>query len=272
MTEALGDVDARLEDEGAEGDAGDPGDEEDNVEDGKDQKDDAAGVVLARQHVDCRGEAEDDVQDAGDPDELLGEDARERDVDGTEDDGDNEDKGEEDNGVCVQTKAVDVVVDAVAKDALPAAVAACVVSGRSRDERRVADSLPSKSDARDGGETGKDGEEENGCPQVIPLWLCNLEGMVKVVLALLAVARLNAIVLTIVRGRLRVVLLLVGLSLGGRRVILLLWRRILRCAILLLRGRVLRRSVLIVLFIRHDVLKMHCTARWETRSGENSVM
>jgi len=73
MSVLFGNVDAGLQHQGREGNAGDPGDEADDGEDGEEEENDAAGVVFAVEHVDGRCEAEDDVEDAGDPDELLGE-------------------------------------------------------------------------------------------------------------------------------------------------------------------------------------------------------
>jgi len=55
--------------------------------------------VLSRKHVDRRNQTKYDIQDAGSPDELLGENSREPDVSVAQDDGDNETKDEEDNGI-----------------------------------------------------------------------------------------------------------------------------------------------------------------------------
>ena len=73
VTEALRDVDTRGEHQSAEGNARDPCDEADDRKDGEEQEDDSARVVLAREHVDCGDEPEENVEDAGGPYEGLGE-------------------------------------------------------------------------------------------------------------------------------------------------------------------------------------------------------
>jgi hypothetical protein len=51
----------------------DPANEADHIEDGEDQENDAARPVPSTQHIDGRHETKHNVQDAGCPDELLGE-------------------------------------------------------------------------------------------------------------------------------------------------------------------------------------------------------
>ncbi|KFY62481.1 hypothetical protein V496_04569 [Pseudogymnoascus sp. VKM F-4515 (FW-2607)] len=75
VTVVLGDVDDGLEHQHREGDAWDPRDEADDVEDGEDQEDDAGGVFFGPEVEARRRDAEDDLQDTGDPDDLLREGA-----------------------------------------------------------------------------------------------------------------------------------------------------------------------------------------------------
>ena len=111
MTKLLRDVDRGLQHQNAEGDARDPADEADHVEDAEDQEDNASRPVAARKHVKRRDEAEDDVQDTGDPDKLLGEGARCPHVGVGQDRGHTEDEGEQDDGVRVQRELVATAVD-----------------------------------------------------------------------------------------------------------------------------------------------------------------
>lgn len=64
MAELLRYVDAGLQYEDREGNARNPRDEADDGEDGKEEEDNATGPVFAREHVDGRCEAEEDVENA----------------------------------------------------------------------------------------------------------------------------------------------------------------------------------------------------------------
>lgn len=70
------DVDGDLHHVGCERDAGDPADEADDGEDAENEEDYATAVLPPNDVVDTSGESEDDVQDARDPDEELGEVSR----------------------------------------------------------------------------------------------------------------------------------------------------------------------------------------------------
>ena len=76
MSVLLRHVDGSLQHKDAERDPGNPADEAENVEDAEQQENNASRPVSPGQHVDCRNKTEDDVEYAGDPDELLGELAR----------------------------------------------------------------------------------------------------------------------------------------------------------------------------------------------------
>lgn len=67
-------------------DAWDPGVEAEGGEDAEDEKYNASGVVVAGEHVDGCHEAEDNVEDAAYPDELLRESACDPEVGITEHD------------------------------------------------------------------------------------------------------------------------------------------------------------------------------------------
>ena len=57
-----------------------PRDEADDVEDGQDEEKDGSGVVALSEEVDALTETKHDLQDPGDPDELLGEGSRKQKV------------------------------------------------------------------------------------------------------------------------------------------------------------------------------------------------
>ncbi len=99
MAVAFGDIDGGLQHQHAKGNARAPAEEADDHEDGEEQEDDAARVVAAGQHVDGRGESEDDVEDARQPHKLLGEAAGEPHVGVAEHDGRDEHPEKEVDGV-----------------------------------------------------------------------------------------------------------------------------------------------------------------------------
>ena len=123
VAEAAGDVHGLLQHDDGEGDAGDPGDEAENGEDAEDGEDDGGGVVVLDAVVDGGAEGEDDVENAGDPDELFGEHAGGEEVGPGGCDGDDEDEGEEDDGVGVEGEGVGGVVDSAAGEGFVGAVA-----------------------------------------------------------------------------------------------------------------------------------------------------
>lgn len=118
MAIALGDVNGGLQHQGAEWNAGNPADEGDDHEYGEEEKDNATGPVVPRQHVNGGDEAEDDVEDAGDPNELLGECAGQPDVGIAENNGYAKAEDEEDNGVGGKAEAVGAIVNSAAIEAL----------------------------------------------------------------------------------------------------------------------------------------------------------
>lgn len=86
MTKLVGDVNGSAQHQGAEGNALPPAPEAEHQDNGEDEEDDAADVLLPVQHVDGNDEAPDDVEDAGDPDDLLGKGADAEDIAHAEDD------------------------------------------------------------------------------------------------------------------------------------------------------------------------------------------
>ena len=133
MTETAGDVHGLLQHDHREGDARDPGHEADDAEDAEDDKHHGCRVVVFDEVVDGGAEGEDDVQDARDPDELLGEGAGGEEVAPGQDQGDNEHEDEEDEGVGVQGEGVAAVVDATAGEGFVAAVAGDRKAGDGRE-------------------------------------------------------------------------------------------------------------------------------------------
>lgn len=110
MTVVIGDVDGSFEHQSAKGDAADPGDESDDHENDEDQKDNAAGVVPSFQHVDGGHQAPDDVQDAGEPNDLLREEAYQDKVEEAKDHGDGETKEEDVDGIVVERERVNAAI------------------------------------------------------------------------------------------------------------------------------------------------------------------
>ena len=78
-------------------------------EDAEDQKDDTARPILAREEVDGCRKAEDDVEYARNPNELLGEGTSQPNISITKHNRDGEAKDEEDDGVCVEAEVVSAV-------------------------------------------------------------------------------------------------------------------------------------------------------------------
>lgn len=108
------DSDARLEHQGGKGYARDPGVEGKGRKQSKDEKDNASGPVLFVEVIDGGSDGPANVQNARDPNKLLGEDARDGDVAPGQDEGNDEAKGEKDDGVIIQRKIIGAAVDAVA--------------------------------------------------------------------------------------------------------------------------------------------------------------
>jgi len=114
MSVFLRNIDAGFEEEGGERDSRDPRDKAENVEDGEEEEDDAAGPVVAGEHVDGCCETEEDVQDTGDPDKLLCENPREPHIGVAYDNGNREYEGEEDEGVGCEAEVIVAVVNTAA--------------------------------------------------------------------------------------------------------------------------------------------------------------
>ena len=80
-------------------------------------------VILLHEIIHGGADAEDDVQNPRDPDELLGEGAGEEEVGVGEDESGEEDEEEEGDGVGVEGEGVGGVVDAAAAEGVVGAVA-----------------------------------------------------------------------------------------------------------------------------------------------------
>lgn len=113
MSVPLRHVNHSLQHEYTERDPGNPADEAEDVENAEDQKDNASRPVPSGKHVNGRDKAKYNVEDAGDPDELLGELARRPDVRVAEDSSHAENECEKDNRVGIEREIVSIVaVDA----------------------------------------------------------------------------------------------------------------------------------------------------------------
>lgn len=113
-----GHIDRRLQHDDTEGNARDPADEADGREDAEDQEHDPRAPLFADEIVNGGADGEDDVENARDPDKLLGEISRAQDIGPRERERDAEDKDEQDQRVGVQREGVGRAVDTTAIEAL----------------------------------------------------------------------------------------------------------------------------------------------------------
>lgn len=88
MTETLGYIHGLLQHDDAEGDSRDPADETDNAEDAEEGENHGCRVVMTIEVVDTCPDTECNVQNPGDPDELLGESSRSGKISPGKDEGD----------------------------------------------------------------------------------------------------------------------------------------------------------------------------------------
>ena len=100
----------------------DPAHEADNAEDRKHKEDNGRGVIMTREVVRSGRQAQHDVQDSRDPDELLCESSRCKEVCPRSDERHRQNEDKEDNGICVQGEVVGIVVDSIAGEGLVAGV------------------------------------------------------------------------------------------------------------------------------------------------------
>lgn len=111
MTVLLADINASLEHECREWDPRDPGVEAERQEAAEDEKDNGGGVVLDNKVINRGADGEDDVENAGYPDEGLREEASEPDVCKRKDESHSDDKDEQDDRIRVQGKRVAAIVN-----------------------------------------------------------------------------------------------------------------------------------------------------------------
>lgn len=142
MAVLAGDVDGNFHHVGCEGDAGDPADEADDGEDAENEEDDAAAILSADDVVDAGGEGEDDVQDARDPYEELGEVPRTEEVGIREGESHAEDEDEEHEGVGVKGEVVGCIIDAAAAEAFVFRIAMDGHTGHGHVAEEDGDELP----------------------------------------------------------------------------------------------------------------------------------
>lgn len=109
MTKVVRDIDGGAQHQGAERDAPPPAPEAEHQDDCEDKEDDTANILLPVQHVDGNDEAPDNVQYAGDPDDLLGKGADAKDIAHAEGDGDKEAEKEENEGIGVDCEDGSIV-------------------------------------------------------------------------------------------------------------------------------------------------------------------
>ena len=114
----LGHIHDGLQHQHTKGDARDPADETNDVEDRKDQEHDGGRVIMTHEIDNGGADTEDDLQDTGDPNELLGERPRKGEVDIAKDEGRAEDKSEQNNGVGRETKFIGAAIDAATIETL----------------------------------------------------------------------------------------------------------------------------------------------------------
>lgn len=104
------DIDGCLQHQNAEGNAWDPADKADHIEDAEQQEDNTARPVATRKHIESCDKSKDDVEDTGDPNELLREGARSPHVGVTKDGGHSKYKCKQDDCVGVQTEVISTTI------------------------------------------------------------------------------------------------------------------------------------------------------------------
>lgn len=111
MAVVLADIDCRLQHEGREWNAFPPCPKTKGHEETKNQKNDSCTPVSSIQIPHSGAESKADIEDSRDPDELLGEKAREPDIGVGEDEGDGEAEGKKNNGSLAKRKSISIVED-----------------------------------------------------------------------------------------------------------------------------------------------------------------
>lgn len=123
MTKALRYVHGLLQHDNAKWNPGDPADETDNTEDTEEGEDNGSRVIMAVKVVNACPDAEDDMQDTGDPDELLCEGSCGGEVSPGKSKGAYEDECEKNDGIGVEGEVVGSIVDAAAAKVLVGRIA-----------------------------------------------------------------------------------------------------------------------------------------------------
>jgi hypothetical protein len=213
MAVLLANINGGSEHESRKGDSRNPGPEAERHEQTKDQEHYSSRPVFAIQVKDGRSNCETHIENTSDPDELLGEESRKPDICEGEDKCDGEDKHEENDGTRVERKVVAIAIDSIASVALVSRVSL-------------------KNETRHGGKADHNSDQKDASPEIIVLWLCDLELLVKrnLLVAVFVPLSGHVAIAAILRGTSLI------LRLGRRLLILLLIRR----------GRLLRLVLLLV--------------------------
>lgn len=93
-----------------EGNPWDPANETDDAKDAENGKNDGGGVVVAVKIVDACADAKNDMEDAGDPDELFGKGPGSCEIGPRKYEGDREYEGKENDGICIEGEVVRSIV------------------------------------------------------------------------------------------------------------------------------------------------------------------
>lgn len=173
MPEGTRDVHCLLQHDHAEWNARDPRDETDDAENREDEEHHGGGIVMPVEVVYGGSDAEHDLQNARDPDELLRERPRGEEVGPREDEGGCEDEDEEEESIGVEREAVWIVVYAVAAQGFLGSVPLEGETGdgheskESEDELRVRGS--SAADLAQAYRRGDTSYQDSG-PEVVVAW------------------------------------------------------------------------------------------------------
>lgn len=201
MAVAARNVHCRLQHEGREGNTRDPADEADDRENAEEQEHDSTSILLARDVVDTSRERKDNVEDARDPDEGLGEVTRAQKVQPREDESNAEDEDEENESVGIQGEIVGGIVDPATTETF---VRGILVHRHSRDgdiAQEDCDELREDLVLATIWSLGaRGGSYQKTGPEIIKLGFLNLERVVKVVARLLRRRRGRRILRVLRRG------------------------------------------------------------------------
>lgn len=171
VAEALADVNGGGEHQGGERDSRDPRVKAESQEQAEHHEDDTGNILLLVQVEDGGADSENDVENAGNPNEDLGECASQEQIDEREDEGDREDNAEEDEGVGVEAEIVATAVDCAAVVALRLGVSVDGISGDTSEAEEGDNQLQRVNMCRDSDESSYEKSMPTRIPAHLSLYL-----------------------------------------------------------------------------------------------------